>query len=87
MSNSTTAAGGVRAARLYLGVSQSKLARLSGVSRFKICTYELGDSRLTEDEHGQIRAALQAEADRLRSLPDQIEFGQIRPIAPDVELG
>jgi predicted transcriptional regulator len=77
----------LRFRRRTLGISQTRLARLSGVSRFKICMYELGDGALTEDEHGQIRAALQVEADRLRNLPDQLEIGQTQPVAPEVELG
>jgi predicted transcriptional regulator len=77
----------LRSARSVLGISQSKLARLSKVSRFKICTYELGDSRLTDSEQNRIHAALQAEADRLRNLANQLEFGQSQPSAPEVELG
>lgn len=52
---------------------------MSGVSRFKICTYELGDSSLTPDEQHRIRQALQAEAERLRNIPVQIEFGPPQP--------
>jgi predicted transcriptional regulator len=62
----------LRSHRNALGISQSRLARTSGVSRFKICTYELGDSSLTADEQGRIREALQAEADRLRRIPGEI---------------
>jgi transcriptional regulator with XRE-family HTH domain len=51
-----------------LGISQSKLARMSGVSRLKICTYELGSSLLTTAEQGRIHESLQAEADRLRNI-------------------
>jgi predicted transcriptional regulator len=61
----------LRSNREALGLSQSKLARLSGVSRFKICTFELGDTKLTGDEQKLICAALVAEADRLRNLPTQ----------------
>jgi hypothetical protein len=59
-----------------LGLSQSRLARLSGVSRFKICTYELGNGALSQDEQNRIREALQAEAERLRSISIQSEFGR-----------
>jgi predicted transcriptional regulator len=59
--------------RNALGFSQSRLARISGVSRFKICTHELGDSSLTADEQHLIRKALQAEADRLRRIPTEID--------------
>ena len=44
-----------QADELALGISQSRLARMSGVSRFKICSYELGDSSLTADEQNRIR--------------------------------
>lgn len=43
--------------RIALGISQSRLARLSGVSRFKICTNELGDAALTEEGQCRIRFA------------------------------
>jgi predicted transcriptional regulator len=59
----------LRKHRSALGLSQSKLARLSSVSRFKICTFELGGGSLTADEEERIRQALVSEADRLRCLP------------------
>jgi hypothetical protein len=65
-----------RAHRIALGVSQSRLARLSGVSRFKICTSELGSTKLGPDDRSRIRAALTAEADRLRQVSMEVEFGQ-----------
>ncbi len=63
--DSTATAAELYQARLSLGVSQSKLARLSGVSRFRISAFELGDSKLSTEEHLQIREALEAEARRL----------------------
>jgi predicted transcriptional regulator len=75
MSNSATAAEHLRDNRMALGVSQSKLARLSGVSRFKICLFELGDGTLTADEQIRIREALQAEAERLREISTHFDFG------------
>ena len=60
---------------MSLGMSQSKLARLSGVSRFKICTYELGDGSLTTDEQNRIREALQDEATRLRQISTHFDLG------------
>lgn len=64
----------LRQHRSALGISQSKLARLAGVSRFKICTFELGSGSLTEAEQELIRAALQSEVERLRSIPAEISL-------------
>jgi hypothetical protein len=47
------------------------------VSRFKICTYELGGGGLSADEQNRVRKALQAEAERLRDIPADIEFGRL----------
>jgi transcriptional regulator with XRE-family HTH domain len=71
----------LRAHRSSLGISQSKLARLSGVSRFKICTYELGSGSLTVDEQNRIGQALQVEAERIRGIPANIDFGQSQSAA------
>ena len=65
----------LRADRSALGISQSRLARLSGVSRFKICTFELGSGALNPNELDRIKTALRAEADRLHSVSRQIDFG------------
>ena len=54
--------------RNRLGLSQAKLARLSGVSRFKICTAELGDTTLPPEDQEKIQQALQAEAARLHEV-------------------
>ena len=54
---------------------------MSGVSRFKICTFELGSGSLSEDEQERIRKALRVEADRLRNIPTQIDLGQLAPQA------
>jgi predicted transcriptional regulator len=62
-----------RELRIELGMSQSRLARLSGVSRFKICTVELGDGSFTAEQHRRINEALQAEAERLRKISSRIE--------------
>ena len=61
--------------RVVLGISQSRLAHLSGVSQFKICTYELGDGSLNVDEQVRIREALQAEVERLRQISTHFDFG------------
>jgi transcriptional regulator with XRE-family HTH domain len=50
-----------------LGISQSKLARLSGVSRFRLNAFELGGGNLTPAEEEKIASALHAEAERLRN--------------------
>ena len=64
----------LRVYRSALGVSQSRLARLSGVSRFKICMFELGDGSLTIEEQNRIRAALELESNRIRSVPTSIDL-------------
>ena len=69
----------LRAARKTLGLSQNHLARLSGVSRFKICTFELGDGVLGPDDEDKILRALQAEAERLRNISALIDVGQLSP--------
>jgi predicted transcriptional regulator len=52
--------------REKLRLSQSRLAMLSGVSRFKICLHELGERRLKHEELARIDRAIQTEVDRLR---------------------
>ena len=64
----------LRAQRVALEISQSRLARLENVSRFKVCTYELGSGSLTQEEHVRIREALLREANRLRNLPLSIDL-------------
>jgi predicted transcriptional regulator len=63
--------------RGVLGISQARLARLSGVSRFKICAYELGAGFLTSEEQDRIGQALQSDAERLSSIHLHIDFGQL----------
>jgi predicted transcriptional regulator len=62
----------LRSLREALRLSQSQLARQSGVSRFKICVFELGSGSLTPNEQMLIKEALQAEAERLRYTASQI---------------
>lgn len=81
MVHPTTAVAILRASRIGLGLSQSRLARLSGVSRFKICTYELGDCSLNSEDRTRIRQALQLEAERLRNISLQIDFDQLESSA------
>ena len=67
----------LRTHRSALGISQSRLARLAAVSRFKICMFELGSGGLTPDEQLRIRQALEAESARLRSLAVEIDLRAI----------
>lgn len=70
----------LRSHRKSLGISQSRLARVAGVSRFKICLFELGDGSLTVDEENRVSAALQVEVERLREIPIHFDFGgTVRP--------
>jgi predicted transcriptional regulator len=71
----------LRSQRNALRISQSRLARLSGVSRFKICTHELGDTALSTEEQHRIGESLRAEAERLRSISVQIDFSHSSPTA------
>jgi predicted transcriptional regulator len=73
----------LRSHRTALRLSQSKLARLSGVSRFKICTSELGDGTLSLDDQVRILHALRAEAERLRAVAVEIGFGETQGLAAE----
>ena len=73
----TTAGERLRAHRLALSISQSKLARLSGVARFKICTFELGGALLNSEDQRRVSLALEAEAARLRSVAAQVSLQEI----------
>jgi predicted transcriptional regulator len=64
----------LKANRVAVKFSQSELARRSGVPRVKICLFELGDGKLTTDEQGRIRVALESEVDRLRNVSIHVEF-------------
>jgi predicted transcriptional regulator len=70
----------LRSRRETLGVSQSKLARISGVSRFKICMFELGGGTLSPEECQRIKFALETEAARIRSIASidlhDVEFSE-----------
>lgn len=67
----------LREHRNSLRISQSRLARLAKVSRPRICLYELGDGKFTHEEMERIRAALRVEAERLRTIALQIDFGEL----------
>ena len=56
----------VKSERQKLQVSQARLARLAGVSRYKLGLAEFRAARLTAAELARIRRALRREAVRLR---------------------
>ena len=64
----------LRTHRNVLGISQSRLARLADVSRFKICMFELGGGSLTPEEQLRIKQALGTETARLRAVSVDIDF-------------
>jgi predicted transcriptional regulator len=71
----TIAGATLQSTRTSLRLSQSALARLlAGVSRFKICAYELGAGTLTPEEQSRILTALNLEAERLREISCDIQF-------------
>ena len=59
--------------RNLLRISQNRVARLSGVSRYKICLFERGDGDLDAAEVERIRQALRVEADRLRRITQDVD--------------
>jgi predicted transcriptional regulator len=66
----------LRSQRKALAISQSRLARISSVSRFKICLFELDEGSLTSEEQERIRKAILEEAERLRSVSVHFDFAQ-----------
>jgi predicted transcriptional regulator len=77
----TTVVRNLKTRRIQLRLSQSELARRSGVGRVRICHHELGDIALTEDEQKRILEALQCELDRLRSLPTSTDPDKVAQTA------
>jgi plasmid maintenance system antidote protein VapI len=71
---SSTTADALRLFRISIGVSQSGLARISGVQRWKINAFELGDIKLSDDELRKLRAAFQTQLDRLHNLPANMDL-------------
>jgi predicted transcriptional regulator len=65
----------LRARRTALHLSQSRLARLSGVSRFKICLHEMGDKTLSAQDLERVETAIRREAQRLHGLTEPIAAG------------
>jgi hypothetical protein len=47
---------------------------MSGVQRWRINAFELGDIKLSDDELGKLRAAFQTQLDRLHNLPAIVDF-------------
>lgn len=70
----------LKARRSELRLSQSQLARLSGVSRFKICLHELGDRPLTDEEVARLRHAMGQELSRLAAALSTIREGERRTL-------
>ena len=62
-----------RTSRTKVKLSQSRLARLAGVSRFKLVLYELGEGTLTREEEERIRHAIRDEAGRIRNSLRELE--------------
>jgi hypothetical protein len=56
----------IRDQRLRLRLSQTRLAALARVSRFKICLHERENQLLSADELERIQGAFRAEAERIR---------------------
>ena len=68
----TEAAGTIKNLQTYresLRLSQAELARIAGVSRYKLNQYEQGSGQLTTQELKQIQAALIVELERLHRIP------------------
>jgi predicted transcriptional regulator len=77
----------LRSNRAALGLSQSKLARESGVPRFKINTTELGGAQLTHEQETLVRAALEREARRLAAAASSFHTESARGSAATMENG
>jgi plasmid maintenance system antidote protein VapI len=76
----------MRSLRTSIGVSQSGLARMSGVQRWRINAFELGDMDLSDEDLHKLEVAFQSHLDRLHNLPsslDLIGFGRARRAGSD----
>jgi hypothetical protein len=60
---------------------------MSGVSRFKICLFELGDGSLTAEERDRIRKTLRTEAERLRSISVNFQIEELSGATASLEGG
>jgi hypothetical protein len=70
----------LKARRGELRISQSRLAKLAGVSRFKICLYELGEGGLAAEEQARVEQALREEAERIHATARRY-LGAIETVA------
>jgi hypothetical protein len=75
----------LRTCRELLRLSQTKLARLSNVSRFKICLFELGDGALSAAEQRRVSEALRAELDRLQNISIHLDIDWLKPLLAQQE--
>jgi predicted transcriptional regulator len=66
----------LKSRRRRLKISQTRLATVAGVSRFKIALFELGEGKLTPDEQQHIETALRNEAKRIQQDALEIERTQ-----------
>jgi hypothetical protein len=64
--------------RLGMRLSQSALARMASVSRFRLWASEQGECTLTPDEENRIQKALQREAERLNAISRNIDVAGAR---------
>ena len=71
--STTTVEDAFRNRRAILQLSQSRLARISGVSRFKICRFELSGGSLTPDEQQRIALAIAGEVARLQTITAAVD--------------
>lgn len=65
----------LKALRNRLRISQTRLAQLSDVGRFKIALYELGEGKLTDEEESRIESALRDEARRISTEMTSFQQG------------
>jgi predicted transcriptional regulator len=75
----------LKAQRQKLRLSQSALARLSGVSRIRICLHELGDRPLDSNDLKRIEQALRKEAARMRIALDSIQSADLGSPVPELK--
>lgn len=59
--------------RVRLKLSQLRLARRAGVSRFKLCLYELGEGTLNPREIALLESAIAEETRRVKRMLGEVE--------------